>query len=228
MKTHLYYFNWQLQLTLYGSILDDLEKMDQEHDIYFLSCNGILKPCWSNRDARDSACKRCKFNQKSGISGIRRKVHNLKIEEFVNPQEIEDIFQNQNFKYDTVEDIKLIRYKGIRIGYGALSSYISWTRNREPIIDDKFKIYFNKLLKNEILLKEAIDRVLEAIKPEVITIFNGRTADVRPVFETALQNGIFLRGVENIMPRLTEFRKVVFENVLPHSIQWHTRRINEH
>jgi len=228
MKKHLYYFNWQLELELSATVMDDLlEQDDSEQEIYFLSCNGCMKPCWTNRTSVESKCTKCRFIKQASFGHLNKKIHHLYIDDYITENETDRIFSEMNYTYNSVEEIKEITYKGAMIGFGALSTYISFSRNREPVMDAEFRSYFDQLLRQGVLLKEVIDKVIDEINPDVISIFNGRTADVRSVYDTAIQNSIPLRGIENIIYNPPENRKDMFYDAIPQSIEYHINRTLE-
>jgi hypothetical protein len=225
---NLYYYNWQLQETVFGVVMDDIKERYEQDDIYFVSCKGSLLPCWSNKVADPLKCQICRFNQKSAFSSDFKRVKQLYIDDYASKEEVDNIFiENQLGNYQTTSDIRKLEFKGISIGYGAFSSYISSTRNRDPLIDAHFRNYFNGLLKTQIFIKIAIDRIIEKVSPEVITIFNGRIHDTRPVFQTAIQKGITLRGVETVVRGAFDYQRRIFENALPHNIAFQTQQIEK-
>lgn len=224
---NLYYYNWQLQETVFGVVMDDVKERNEQDEIYFVSCNGALLPCWSNKVSDPLKCQMCKFNQKSAFSSNFQKVKQLYIDDYASKAEVDKIFDVFQFgNYNSTSDIRKLEFKDMSIGYGALSSYISSTRNRDPLIDEEFKTYFNGLLKTQLFIKLAIDRIIEEVNPELITIFNGRVHDTRPVFQTAIQKGIALRGVETVIKGEYDYQRRIFENALPHDIGFQTQSIN--
>lgn len=219
---HLYYFNWQLQTPVWGVVIDDLLNADIDEEIYFLSCKGALNPCWSNFTGLKSLCELCRFNYKTAFHTVRHEINHIYVDDYMQDIDIESIFIEQDYKYSSIADIKQIKYKNISIGYAGLSSYISKTRNSEPVIDNTFKNYFDQLLKSQIILKTTIDIVIDQLKPNIISVFNGRVHDTRPVYETAIQRNIPYRGIESVVKKTFEFNRRIFDNALPHSVEYHT------
>ena len=227
MKKHLYYYNYQLGVTLFSVVIDDIIQVDNNDKIYYLSCQGELIPCLMNEKGLKSICKKCRFNQNSMPNSVKKKLIYLKAKDFYKKDDIYQKFKDCNYKYNDVEEIKNIKYKGINIGYAALSSYISWTRNRDPVIDINFIEYFNMLLLQQVLLKEVIDKIIEIVQPDVMSVFNGRYADVRPLVDTAINNKILLRVIEQISDQPNNVRKDIYYNSLPHNIDLHTDRMKK-
>jgi hypothetical protein len=164
---HLYYYNWQLEITISGTVMDDLtDRNFSQENVYFLSCNGCLKYCWSNPEGDPGLCRRCRFFKKASFEKLGNKVHQLFVDDYVDENQLEQNFNSLPLNYQTVNDIKAIEYKGARIGYGALSTYFSKTRNREPVMDDAFRNYFNRLLRMAVMLTDAAEQVVAELRPE--------------------------------------------------------------
>jgi hypothetical protein len=119
-------------------------------------------------------------------------------------------------------------YKNVRIGFGALSSYVSLTRNLYPKIDDTFKSYFNLYLRAECILVEATNNVLDGVHPDLVSLYNGRFFETRPVFELARILGYDVRCYENSKTtERTSRNRVFFENTLPQNIDQIGELINK-
>jgi hypothetical protein len=227
MIKHLYFFNWALTPENFGVVLQDVkESIAQGHEITVMTCNGTLAPCFLNNLGAERYCTLCKYNVAAGIRHLDHPMKIVKIEELVDAKRCREIFDGQNFSYNSIEEIKELVYKGVQIGYGALSLYVTATRNREPVMDSNFRQYFDKLLYNSIVLKEATDAVIANVLPDRISLFNGRTTDGRAVFDTAIEKGIMVRSLENIVSG-EKIQSVVFTNALPQSIDFQTKRILE-
>lgn len=226
MKKNLYYYNWQLQKTVFAVVLDDIKERYGLDEIYFLSCKGSLLPCQSNLEMDEAKCKLCRFNQEGAFRDHFEGIKHLYIDDYSSIKEVDFLFKKNQFdSYKSVNAIKSIQFRGVSIGYGALSTYISATRNKNPELDKAFRTYFDRLLKVEIFIKVALDRIIDEIHPDVITIFNGRIHDTRPVYQTAINLGIPLRGVETVVKGKFELYRRVFKNSLPHGIRYHTEEI---
>lgn len=229
MIRNLYYYNWPLQESVFAVVIDDLkERIAHGDEVFFVSCKGSLLPCKSNLQLDKRKCELCQFNHKGAFRDSFSGIKHLYIDSYCQQNEVEAAFrENSMGAYSTIKDIKALQFQGIDIGYGALSTYISATRNRNPLLDDDFRAFFNQLLKVEIFIAISIGRIINKIQPDVVTIFNGRIHDTRPVYQTAINKGIPLRGVETIVKGQWDWYRRVFENALPHDIAYHTKAIND-
>lgn len=221
MTKHLIYFNWQLRKPHFGLVMDHLDQIleNENNEVSFIYCTGDLKPCYTNRLADPNICKICKLNSRTAFSHYSEKVEFIKLEELKSKKILE------KFKYSNVEDLKKIEYKGINIGFSALSSYISFSLNLEPELNQSFRTYMDSLLANEVMLIEKTGKYLENNNVDHVTIFNGRTADVRPVFEIVKLKNIDVTVLELIKDTNTSFWKEEYQNSLPHDIEFRHKRM---
>ncbi len=217
-RKFLFYYNWQMVIPFYGIMMHEIDKIIAipDNEVYILSCDGILRNCFVNNTTDRSLCRVCEFVKNTGERPYMDKVKRLHIGELVKDTDIEF----PTFLYENVSDIKKIIYKDCYIGYGALSSYVSYTRNQEPIMDQEFRKYFNDLLVSEILLVHAMINLLSQIKFEAVYLYNGRWADVRPVFDICKKQNVRVNVVESVNNGTTSFDREVFVNALPQDIHY--------
>jgi hypothetical protein len=221
MKNILVYYNWQLTIPFYGIIIDHINKLAEgDTMIYLMTCNGIIKNCLSNPLNDPKVCSICKFVKKSGESSIAKNVKFITIEEFLKEEDT-----LTDFVFNSIDDIKKIQYKGVKIGYGALSSYVSYTRNQEPVFNQEVIDYFNDFFKSQINIVNALEHLDSKIKFEEVYLYNGRYADVRPVYDYFKNKNIFVAVLESVNNGTSEFYKEIFPNVLPQDIDYRTNEI---
>jgi len=212
----LFYFTWQLRKPHFGIVVDQLEKEIQrgDNDIRFIYCSGELKPCYTNREGNSKVCTLCNYYMNKVIREYKHSVQFVPFSDL--NKDIKDEYSS--FNYHSIEDIKKIEYREINTGFAALSSYVSFTRNLDPSIDQDFRDYFDQLLLNQVKIINGIYDFIETFKPDKIILFNGRTANVRPVFEIGLKEKIDVFVLELIKSSDDVFYKQSFKNSLPHSI----------
>ena len=226
-KNILFYFAWQMKPVHFGVVINKLKSVLKEKDekskVYFLVCDGCLKPCYSNRTADPAICKICKFNSWVGLQPFKDQIEILTISQFnVINEDVE-----YSFLYDSVDDIKKITYKNVNIGYGALSSYISFTRNLEPLMDNNFRSYFDDLLFSQTILTNSILKILNEKNIDECFFFNGRTADTRPLYDICKIKKIPFKSLELIKKNDNDFYINEFSNCLPHDIDYHDLRMSD-
>ena len=214
-----------MTIPFYGVVLHEIDKIiaNPENQVYLLSCDGTLKNCVVNPTTDRAICKVCSFAKNVGEKPYRDKVKMLSIGDLVNASKI--IFPK--YKYENIKDIQNITYKDCLIGYGALSSYVSYTRNQEPIMDDEFRNYFDDLLNSQILIINALEELQVKVTFSEVYLYNGRWADVRPVFDLFKRDNIQVNVMESINNGTTSFDNEIFINVLPQNIDHRNIIINK-
>ncbi|AWI24455.1 hypothetical protein [Flavobacterium pallidum] len=222
-KNILFYFAWQLNPVHFGVVIEQLERViaqnKGEGKIYFLSCDGVLKPCHTNREGDPAKCTLCQFNNDTALSKYKGQVEVLKISDY-NRQ-----YSVPTFEYNSVPDIKKLRYKDVQIGYGAFSTYISATRNLEPIMDSEFREYFDKMLASQVMLTDVVLDIIEQKEIGSAYFFNGRTADTRPLYDICKTREIPFVSLEFAKKNDQEFFINEFFNCLPHDIDFNHQRV---
>ncbi len=221
----LFYFNWQLKPVHFGIVIEKLESIIEEQKtnpgkIYFLFCDGSLKPCYSNRAADADLCKICRFNSSVGLRKFKDTIKIISTSGY----QLE-VTESSLFSYNTVDEIKKLQYKGVQVGYGALSSYISFTRNLEPLIDIDFRNYFDRLLQSGVKLTDSVLGIIERENITQCYFFNGRTADTRPLYDICVTRNIPFTSLEMIKKADDKFFISDFVNCLPHDIEFHHNRM---
>lgn len=223
-----YYIHSSLSLTTSarGILLDESQRLlDEGHEVYFSYCNGLMDLCFLNPEGDTAKCNICKRNYKNESKLVDNKITFIPLNKVLKITNDELLIIQKNFKYESIEDIKSLKYENINIGLACLSTYISITRNLNPLIDDNFKIYFDSLISNCIKFYLATKHITQKIKPDIICVYNGRFIDDRPLFEFALNNKIYVVVNEGIKLN-DKMYKLSFNNATSHSIS-NTKKIVE-
>ena len=197
-----------------------LENIESGNRVFFLECDVFLRVCQRNRYGNYFFCKICKKRMNSNIKA-------LGIDKNAELYFLSDIIKNEDIEYasgfqmdfNSVSELKDITYKGACLGFGAFSSYVTFTRNVMPEITDSFKKYIFFLLRKELAVYRALERLQSQYRFDEIIFHNGRFAQYKPFLEFAKMN--------NIDYISTEFRRVDgkwlrdnFINDIPHSITY--------
>jgi len=201
-----------------------LDVAQQAHDLFndkvkILVCDSaVVNICFSNPKSDKAICGWCKNYRKKLLQKLSKDIEVLKYSDFYLPEN-KSVVDALKFDYNSVGDIKKLTYKNVKIGYGAFSSYVSLTRNLYPKIDDEFRNYFNLYLKAECILVEILGNVLRKANPDVVSIYNGRHFETRPVFDLAMSLGYTVRCYENVRFSKKNVSYYYYENNLPHNIK---------
>ena len=199
-------------------LYDEAEKLVGEgHDVTVIFCGKSLDMCFTNMDGNKKNCTFCTANYLFyDRINISSKIKMISLKDYLT-EEILSESRSTKFPYNDINDIKKIKYKNVSIGLACLSSYVSFTRNLYPLIDEHFITYFDNLLRNSALQCDLIESVIDKLKPDCIYGYNGRFLDSRPVWEIAKNNAIPF-GLLEAQYTFSFCNKILFNNDTPHSI----------
>lgn len=225
MKRILVFYNWQLTIPFYGIMIDHIKETQAREgvEIHLLGCDGIIKNCINNRLNDPKICSVCRFVKHAGFKEIKGNVFYHELDHYKDSVPASKL----TFEYNSVEEIKRLKYKDVQIGYGALSSYVSYTRNLEPIFNEEFVEYFDKFLESQVFITDVLEYMDGKWNFDEVILYNGRWADVRPAYDFFNERNVKVQVLESINNGTTEFDKEVYYNVLPQNISNKTRWIEE-
>ena len=213
----------------YCIILDKANKLAQKgHLVDLIYCDGkMLDTCYYNLHQSKQVCKGCKrlstylFKQLPSSPNI----HIYPISEFI-PKNIDYSFIN-SIQYQSIKDIKGLEYKNAKIGYAALSDYLTQSRNLFPCIDDDFKSFFNNILLAAAKVTECAIAVIKQLKPDIIGVFNSRTVSSRPIVDICKHHNIQFISFEAGFDTNNTILRKEFVNSEVHNLETNTKMINE-
>lgn len=188
------------------------------NQVYFLLCNHNFRYCGCNMHGSPFKCFRCERFAKGLLKKCSPSIKVIEMDKHL-MEELNEEVDKVKLDYNSVKDIKSLVYKGAKVGMGCLSAFISHSRNNNPLIDDEFRAYFDKVLRKGCLYAEFQYRMIKEIQPDRIQLFNGRFMETRPASDIAIQNQILLRSNEQWRVFPHRFIKRQFYNALPHSIE---------
>jgi hypothetical protein len=225
MSVYLFHSSFFLSNPATGIQYDEALRLSKVgHTIYFIYCNGMMSQCFNNIRGESALCYICKSKYKKEKKRFSEFINFVEIPELLNESNIHNI-KSYNLDYKNIEDIKKLEYRNINIGLGALSGYISKSRNLSPLIDDEFRHFFDENLHNAMINVEAVSKAIEIFKPDHIVLYNGRFADSRPIWQLALKYNIPYTTLE-AAHGINNNYKAVYENATAHSIDKNTELIN--
>lgn len=203
-------------------LLDEAEQFARNgDDIVFAYCNGALSCCNNNRECRKDICRYCHFFFRH-MKPLSSRIH----VESIGADYLSD-HSPCTFAYDSMDDIKALRYKGCYVGYGALSSYISFTRDSNPNINGDFRRYFDMLLDQACRAVDLAEKLFEKHRPDAVSIYNGRYFFNRGFFDLAIQRHIPIHCIEGVGGVRTgkPLLRTVFEDCLPQNLEFRAKLI---
>lgn len=225
MAIYLFHSSLSPDTAARGIQYDEALRLSKDgHTVFFLYCNGLMTQCFTNMSGNKAICRKCILNFKEERIQFAGKLNFIPLTSLVDSSEIKSIRKNK-FEYRSIDDIKNLKYNDVNIGLGALSGYISKTRNMSPLIDEDFKYFFDQNLYNSILTIESVTKAIIKFKPDHIVLYNGRFSDSRPVWQLAVKYNIPYTTLEAVYGLNRNF-KSIYHNSIPHSIEKSTEMIN--
>lgn len=167
------------------------------NNILFLTCGSKVGFCNENVLGCGCACKICQVYQlRRAKKWVSKDITIQSINDYIT-EEIDVAARDYKFNYSDLEDLKNMLYEGIEIGYGAISSYVTYTRNIEPNME-KVRPYLNALMRMEIKSILALKEVFRQFNPDLVVFHNGRFAHYKPIYGMAVMNNVEFICTETI------------------------------
>lgn len=203
-----------------GSALEmALENINLGNEVFYLTCGQCMGGCNDNSWFNPTICRYCKHvTLKRAKKYLGKDCKIGSIDDYW--KDIAQSVPSFHFELNKVSELKSLTYKGVQIGYGALSTYISLTRNMEPDFRKvEIQNYFQDLLNQQVRLIEIFERVLSDYQPELFCFHNGRFAQYKPCLGIAQKCKIDFICTETMLKSTGEAMKNNFYNDIPHSIK---------
>lgn len=181
--------------------------------VIFAYCDGCLDACRENPQGSGIVCAFCRITRKKFMRVLPKDIRLIPLHR--TPFE-------SSFTYSSLNELKAIRYRDAWIGYAALSSYISATRNSRPdFLNPIVKQYFDHALRLAAGMADTCVNLIESEHIDEIHIFNGRLFDNRAFYDIAVARGISFYSNEVIgsFRARTDFECITYKNSLPHNLK---------
>ena len=204
-------------------LYDNIKELAQEgHDITYVYCDGkCFSYCRSNLIGNESICKYCKLYRNIFHRRLPNNVKIVPVSEYQNAIEKFDIPP-----YHSVNELKQIEYKDVKIGYAVLSSYLTISRNLTPLFDEEFIQYINNALRLCQQYTDVVRQIIVDTKPDIVACFNARDIESRPVVDSAKALGVEHISYEFAYNEQNLPVKVAFHTT-PHNVEENTQIIND-
>ena len=187
------------------------EYLNKGTQVKVVTCDNALNTCFFNPCHNVVACSMCEsrsqyMHQKIGINK----------EDITSLKKLFD--EDLSYRFDDLDQLLSFEYKGMDVGRGVASSFISLLRNYN--IDgqiEQHQLLINELLKVAINVVENFIQIVKEEQPDRIVLFNGRFAELYPVICIAKKHGI---DYETYETGSSQNKYQIFRNSLPHSIKY--------
>lgn len=203
----------------YMALEEATQKLQEGYEVYFLLCDSSVRGCNVCRVLDKGTCLLCTYMMKKTIRPLLRFSKDYHIEVMSNL--ITDNIRNESDKveldFHDVKSLKNLTFHGVDIGYGAFSTFVTYTRNVMPTFNDALKEYLNALMRSEIRQTLAIEKYVNQLKPDLMVFHNGRFANLKPLLCIAKKNRIEYIVTEQWNLPNGVVKKDFFHNDIPHS-----------
>ncbi len=202
------------------------EHIKEGDEVLFVTCGPTLGSCNENRKFNHLQCLFCKKRQLArsrkylpGLQQIRS------IDDFIT-EDIRQQARQMTFHFQTMDELKAIQYDHIEIGYGALSSYISYTRNIEANVgEEKLYQYLVDLLRMQVRMILTFKKIIKDFTPDLMIFHNGRFAEYKPLLGLARNMHIEFVCTENLVSADGTRCQDNYPNGTPHNVYDRDRQI---
>lgn len=161
-------------------------EVNSGNEVHVIHCDKQMRVCMHNLYGNQTLCNLCHHSMMNAWkeSGIYNKITMKSFSDLLTSNDEKNA---SNFKIDfnSVKDLKGMKYKGVEVGFGAFSSYVSMTRNVMPDMTKEFKKFIGFLIKREIEMYDVAERYANQIKVNKIIFHNGRFSNYKPFLALA-------------------------------------------
>lgn len=196
------------------------DKVEEGYEIWFVGCDNCAGICHEGNFNSKIFCNFCTYTMRKQIKAfmkMHRDTHYVKLSNLITIESKKRSVQAE-FNYENVKELKTIIYKGVDIGYGAFSNFVSQTRNVMPSFNSYFKEYINTILREEMLITDALMALNERELFDFVIFHNGRFPNYKPAYCIARDKGIDYIATEVRTKDYIKYRNF-FYNSLPHSFE---------
>lgn len=206
-----------LQEPAWRIMIDEaLESAEKGNEVYFAYCAGGCRVCCNNPFGSRIACLFCRFYQRKYLKKL------MPTARLVPFRRTAASGERKPFEFSSMADIKGTQYRGVNIGYGVLSSYITWTRELVYDFPPEKRRYFDFLFEEARRTVDFAYEAVEALKPDLVSLYNGRMIEARPFLDLARIYKIPMRGNEIVLTTAENgdqaYQKIIYPDCLPHDI----------
>lgn len=202
----------------YETELEIIQKhLDQGDHVVMLGCNNHLSSCDVNLGHNLNTCLQCISRRVKGLELLSAEI-TVKPLYYLNAfqqQEINDLPKN----WQNIEQLKNFIIENFDIGYGVLSSLVSYLRDPQPDLA-KYQEIINRLLKTSLAVYRSMQNYLQTGEFQRVYVYNGRFAPMRAAFRASQSCHVdcFLHERGHSMNHY-----MIYENALPHDLEYITK-----
>lgn len=159
-------------------------------DIIMAYCNRALPSCITNVHGNKGVCAVCRHMHRQIIKNYLSGIRIIEVsDKLFSKSEVD-------FSYTDILDLKKIVYRDVNIGLSLHSFFVTITRKPSGKVSSVERLYFDQILSSICRFVDYAYKLIDEIKPDVITIYNGRMFENRLFYEIAINRGIEFESEE--------------------------------
>lgn len=198
------------------------EMAEQGHQVSVVYCDSKLhQTCWHNMSSDKSICRICMKYKRLLLKQLNHNITLIPTSAYKN-----SIESHGGYNLTTIESLKKIEYRGVKIGYAVLSSYLTLSRNLNPLFDKDFIDYMNKQLSFIRDYTDIANAIIKDTQPDIVAAYNARFVFSRPIIDTAEKLGIKHLCYETMYNLENKQVKIAYD-ITPHSVEGNTAIVNK-
>jgi hypothetical protein len=182
-------------------------------EVVMAYCDRAMPSCITNIRGNKGICAVCRHMQRQMINNYISDIQVIAVSDKMFHDSL------STFIYDDVIDLKKIVYRDVNIGLSLHSYYVTISRRPSGKVSPAERTYFNQILSSLCKFVDYAYDLVERIKPDMITIYNGRMFENRLFYEIAVKNGIAFESEEVCWRRNQPSIRVEYHGALPLDIQ---------
>lgn len=159
-------------------------------EVVMAYCDRAMPSCITNIRGNKGICAVCRHMQRQMISRYMPDIQVIAISDKMFHDSL------STFEYDDVIDLKKIVYRDVNIGLSLHSYYVTISRKPSGKVTPAERTYFDQILSSLCRFVDYAYDLVEDIKPDMITIYNGRMFENRLFYEIAVKKGIAFESEE--------------------------------
>ncbi len=162
--------------------------IDDGYDVTVLTCHAHLPTCEANPSHLWSVCTLCRSRAKSGFEWLRGR---FTVADFldVTPDQQRRIATIARTPFRTLEELRSLTVDGSDIGMAVLSSVVSSLRDPNPDLDAN-RAGIVEGIRAAAVVHFSIVNHIARLRPDVLLLFNGRIASLRPALRAGQASGV--------------------------------------
>lgn len=206
-----------------GIHLDEaLQQIEQGNEVFILHCDLSIGGCMENPYWNPIYCKLCNHFQKK----FRKEYLPKGIEWHTMSEYVHRIDQKSLplFSYCNAKELRNLKYQGLDVGLGVMSTYISQTRNLNPEINEQSKVIFDALLREQVITAQVFKYLQKERDFDLVVFQNGRGAQFRALLNICQNERIDFLCTEYIVFADGHGAVCNYFNDIPHSLAMNNKK----